>query len=49
MKATVDVVDAQGKSLRQENMTMFDAKSTSQRRTRCEHHAGVSASITEPR
>ena len=26
MKATVDVVDAQGKSLHQENMTMFDGK-----------------------
>ena len=26
MKATVDVVDAQGKSLRQEYMTMFDGK-----------------------
>lgn len=26
MKATVDVVDAQGKSIHQENMTMFDGK-----------------------
>ena len=28
MKATVDVVDAQGKSLHQENVTMFDGKSS---------------------
>ena len=28
MKATVEIVDAQGKSVHQENMTMFDGKST---------------------